>query len=43
VEAKTFWAEVETGATTRDSVHVRRGLSAGDVVVLGVERDGRRG
>ena len=36
-------AEVETGATTRDSVHVRRGLSAGDVVVLGVERDGRRG
>ncbi len=33
--------EVETGATTRDSVHVTRGLEAGDEVVLG-DGPGRR-
>lgn len=35
--------EVETGATTRDAVHVTRGLSVGDAVVLGDGRDDRGG
>ena len=35
--------EVETGTTTRDSVHVRRGLSAGDTIVLDDRDSGPRG